>query len=625
MDNKDTEILKKEILAKAKDRIEGIENVNYKFTVDSGKKLNWIWIRENNLGRWTKLEEPHFEIHFDKDNIVGIDICFSKLSAVKPYRMFLNDIKIRQVKYGLWYRYKNGSIINDENIINYLVEGVLYFQENYGPKIKSILANLPIPIVNNDSIDSTKETTKAITMNYPLNQILYGAPGTGKTYSTKKLAVEIIDGAQYSDSTEDREKLNIRYEALKNSNQIHFTTFHQSMSYEDFIEGIKPITVNNQVIYEVVDGIFKRICKDSYSKSRLNENITKTETSNFEFENLYSMFLENISNLLEELDEQNELKVYSKRSYVKILKVEEDRIITIGDSAKTEEPIERSKIKRIYDKFSDVNQITNIVKQLREIGTDIGWTTNYYAIFKYFKEFEEKIKISNSSTKSFNKLNEKYVLIIDEINRGNISAIFGELITLIEEDKRKGILSNKSETIEVTLPYSKDKFSVPDNLYIIGTMNTADRSVEALDTALRRRFSFTEMQPEPDLLKDSNFSDVDLKLLLETINLRIEMLLDKNHKIGHAYFIGIESIDDLRSTFKNKIMPLLEEYFYGDFGKIGLVLGENFIEIRNNSKKEVLADFKAYDDLDFIADKKVYQLTKDISEMEVSDFESIYL
>src|SRR5690606_35547532 len=176
---------------------------------------------------------------------------------------------------------------------------------------------------------------------------------------------------------------------------------------------------------------------------------------------------------------------------------------------------------------------------------------------------------------------KKHVLIIDEINRGNVSAIFGELITLLEEDKRKG---NKEQT-EVTLPYSKDKFSVPNNVYIIGTMNTADRSVEALDTALRRRFSFIEMQPNPNILLDSEYQDVNLKQLLETINQRIEILIDKDHQIGHSYFIGIQNLDDLKLVFKDKIIPLLEEYFYGDFGKIGLVLGSNFIYQEENSAK----------------------------------------
>src|SRR5690606_20783560 len=174
-----------------------------------------------------------------------------------------------------------------------------------------------------------------------------------------------------------------------------------------------------------------------------------------------------------------------------------------------------------------------------------------------------------------NDPNNDYALFIDEINRGNVSQIFGELITLIEQDKRKG----EENELSLILPYSRKSFSVPKNLSIIGTMNTADRSVEALDTALRRRFSFAEMPPKPELIKTEGKAEngivngIDLSVLLETINKRIEKLLDKDHMIGHSYFLSVESLKGLKSAFQNKIVPLLQEYFFGDYGKIGLVLG----------------------------------------------------
>ncbi|WP_324279203.1 McrB family protein [Fusobacterium polymorphum] len=164
-----------------------------------------------------------------------------------------------------------------------------------------------------------------------------------------------------------------------------------------------------------------------------------------------------------------------------------------------------------------------------------------------------------------------YVLIIDEINRGNISKIFGELISLIETSKRGG---NKEE-LEVILPYSKESFTIPKNLYILGTMNTADRSIALLDIALRRRFNFIEMMPKYDLLKDIKINNIDLTLLLSTINERIEILLDREHTIGHSYFLNISSFEDLVGVFKNSIIPLLIEYFYDDFEKIKSILGEN--------------------------------------------------
>jgi len=172
--------------------------------------------------------------------------------------------------------------------------------------------------------------------------------------------------------------------------------------------------------------------------------------------------------------------------------------------------------------------------------------------------------------------NQPYVLIIDEINRGNTSKIFGELITLIEKTKRAG----EVEAVELTLPYSGDSFSVPNNLYIIGTMNTADRSLALIDTALRRRFDFIEMMPKAEEIKVSDIDGVDIKKLLTKINERIEALYDREHTIGHAFFMKLtekSNVDDLAKIFRNNILPLLEEYFFEDWEKISQVLGKSAI------------------------------------------------
>ena len=426
-------------------------------------------------------------------------------------------------------------------------------------------------------------------MKYPLNQILYGAPGTGKTYTTKKLAIEVIDGKEYKDTTqEERNIILSRYNELALANQIHFTTFHQSMSYEDFIEGIKPETIDNRVTYEVKDGIFKKI------STLAIDNIELQTISDFNFE-------ESFKKLKQEWEESEngEVEIKMKSSSFFITKIKERNI----EFRKASGGYGHELVNKTLKDLAYNNRIM-----------DSGLAVYYYPLITKLKSYnavKKKIEL------------QKFVLIIDEINRGNVSSVFGELITLLEEDKRKG---NKEE-IEVVLPYSQDKFSVPNNLYIVGTMNTADRSVESLDTALRRRFSFVEMPSKPEKLRGVNLEDaeeIDLVQLLDKINQRIELLIDKDHQIGHSFFINLKDLNGLRTAFKNKIIPLLEEYFFGDFGKIGLVLGENFISIKNaNNNSGILAKFSAYEEVDFITEKKVYQI-KNCDELRMQDFISIY-
>ena len=421
----------------------------------------------------------------------------------------------------------------------------------------------------------------------PLNQILFGAPGTGKTYHTKEIAVEIIKkNGKFSveeiinrktDETR-RKKINEEYEELIKAEQIVFTTFHQSLSYEDFIEGIKPEIIDGNVTYEVKDGIFKSICKNAFSKEITSDN----------FEVVYQKLLDEIDN---SVDNKLVLETLVHAKEFTIYKNSKNNIRFHSNTEKAYEAVIKKEVLEHYLKT----------------GEALDWAPYTKSVANYI--IEKYNYIQNEAIEP-----KKHVLIIDEINRGNVSAIFGELITLLEEDKRKG---NKEHT-EAVLPYSGNKFSVPNNVYIIGTMNTADRSVEALDTALRRRFSFVEMQPKPDIL--SKVGEVDLSKLLKTINKRIELLIDKDHQIGHSYFIGIEDLEDLRRTFKDKIIPLLEEYFYGDFGKIGLVLGGEFIKLAENQ----VAFPKNFEyEKDFLEDKKIYHITPSESWKEDA-FKSIY-
>ena len=436
---------------------------------------------------------------------------------------------------------------------------------------KEVLDQLKTITITDEPMKNTDKTPVV-----PLNQILFGAPGTGKTYHTKEMAVEIINGKKEKDRS--REEINKEYEQLVEEGQIVFTTFHQSLSYEDFIEGIKPETIDGNVTYEVKDGIFKSICKNAFSKEITSDN----------FEVVYQKLLDEIDN---SVDNKLVLETLVHAKEFTIYKNSKNNIRFHSNTEKANEAVIKKEVLEHYLKTGEV----------------LDWAPYTKSVANYI--IEKYNYIQNEAIEP-----KKHVLIIDEINRGNVSAIFGELITLLEEDKRKG----NPEHTEVKLPYSGDNFSVPNNVYIIGTMNTADRSVEALDTALRRRFSFVEMQPDPNEL--SEVGDVDLSKLLKTINERIELLIDKDHQIGHSYFIGIQNIDDLKRTFKDKIIPLLEEYFYGDFGKIGLVLGGEFIKLAEN---QVAFPKNFPYEKDFLEDKKIYHITS-FSDWDEKAFKSIY-
>ncbi|MCK0190449.1 AAA family ATPase [Arenibacter sp. F20364] len=458
---------------------------------------------------------------------------------------------------------------------------VLYGKGGYRSTISQVRNQESIDLIFNlkkDLLPNKSEIMRDIEIS--LNQILYGPPGTGKTYKTKDLAVQIANPRFEVDDdlgeVEKRYVITKEYNRLYNNGQIVFTTFHQSFSYEDFVEGIKPETLDNNVTYSVVPGIFKEICEkaDTKDASNFEEILTQFKADVIEKEKITI----NTGSI--------EFDVFYKGG--KTFKIN-------PKDSKIENPQYPASIENILQLYKGAS-IQNIYNPSYVRGI-LNYLFAEYGLKKY-----DSIGVQN---------NKNYVLIIDEINRGNVSAIFGELITLLEPDKRLAA----DEEITVKLPYSKDEtFGVPPNLYIIGTMNTADRSVEALDTALRRRFVFKEVMPDPTLLAAITFNGFNLEQVLITINDRIEVLLDRDHTIGHSYFIKLESNDTegLLNVFNNNIIPLLQEYFYNDYEKIALVLGKGFIEEKVTKKVE----FAKFSKIEEPETGVIYNLITTIDDIE---------
>lgn len=443
----------------------------------------------------------------------------------------------------------------------------------------------------------------------PLNQILYGPPGTGKTYNTVIKAMEIINPKlvqrDKDGNVEKYNELKTEFDKLKQQGQIEFVTFHQSYSYEEFVEGIKPDLENGKELrYKLQNGIFKTICNNAKEllETKVKYNFNKDNISVYKIlipdESLFAYCIENdcvainwgndidISNCdsQEEIiakipeDFESRKQCISQLNLFKLwidndLKSGKDVIVVIPGSMNTIKGI--AKITGDYFYNSDIEN-GHQQRKVDWIRKNINISSDNIYNSKFVSPtitgmFNDKINWDTFLNLINNKNNSKSsnaVLVIDEINRGDISKIFGELITLIEEDKRIG----KEHQMTVTLPYSRETFGVPNNFYIIGTMNTADRSIALLDTALRRRFDFEEMMPKPELLRGKYIEGVDLEQLLTKINDRIKNEYDRDHQIGHSYLMEVENKEQLERAYKNRILPLLNEYFYNDIDSVAKIL-----------------------------------------------------
>lgn len=563
----------------------------------------------------------------------------------------------------------------------------------------------------------------------PLNQILFGPPGTGKTYATIEAALKVLDPQWLSTHFNDRVELKMRFDELVQNGQIRFVTFHQSFSYEDFVEGLRAETgADGQLRYEVVDGVFKSLCdvaavkvtqqaqapieisgrriwkmslgntlgddayiydecisngyallgygdqvdftgcenrhaihqrfvEDGYTLAPDAYNITAVATfllkvkpgdlvvvsdGNHKFRAIGEFTSDYQAIKRADADEAygqcrqvNWLRVYSPSlpcellmnktfSQATIYQLREGSIDTeklkvlLGADASVAgfsvqappfkpgdrfgsgyEVIRASadvvELRKPNDNvlpigMSVVNTLADYVRGQRITLTDIRekrvfervadtklepfLVNGYNTLLAALVEDVLNRVIPGEAPLPGHEPSNARVLIIDEINRGNISRIFGELITLIEPSKRAGA----GEALSVVLPYSKHSFSVPSNVYLIGTMNTTDRSLAGLDIALRRRFTFQEMPPRPELLDHVNVEGINVGQLLRVMNQRIEVLLDRDHCLGHAYFMPL--IDDRRlerlaSIFRQQVLPLLQEYFFDDWLHIQWVLNDH--------------------------------------------------
>ncbi|RZK10195.1 MAG: EVE domain-containing protein [Flavobacterium sp.] len=508
------------------------------------------------------------------------------LTNLKRSPLFAIDLDLNFRKATSKFTKTRNQIYND-SLVEYPIDK--NFPRNFQALLQLVLPEIKAKLEQFKRMTMANSENQRNTTNarQPLNQILYGPPGTGKTYETKLLAVKIANPDfsidESLDSEERRKAVVDEYNFLYESGQIVFTTFHQSMSYEDFVEGIKPETKDGKISYDVKEGIFKSLCaiaEDNWT------DVSKGNRAELSFEEAFTR--------LKEEWEEDESIIFPM--------VREGNGYTVIGFSKSS--IQFKKASGGTGHTLSIATLRDYYYGKREVRkTGVG--IYYPPMLKKLKEYKP--------VSAADKELKLYVLIIDEINRGNVSGIFGELITLLEKDKRLGEI----EELRVTLPYSKDiaDFGVPPNLYIIGTMNTADRSVEALDTALRRRFSFTEMMPKYEELEKINFDGFNLGVLLRLINRRIEILLDRDHAIGHSYFINIKrgDIKSLKDAFLNCIIPLLQEYFYHDYEKIAMILGNGFVDTNEPKDNEVTFAIRPSNPPDIVT---TYSLKRNISNIE---------
>ena len=519
-----------------------------------------------------------------------------------------------------------------------------------------------------------------------LNVILYGPPGTGKTFRTSSLAVQRIESLSSDQLTQQypssaRRLLRRRVDYHRREGRYAFVAFHPSFSYEDFVEGIRPYhNDRDELLYRVEDGLFKQMCTRAAYALYLaqQKNVLAQAPQHRDFDMLFFEFVDYLKRSLTDDSQETVFESKTGKPFY-LVDINQNNTLSLRmGQGKLAYAVTKGNLSKIYRTFASADEIQHLRRDMPasvQRNSSVAW-----AVFNRLKHFEntrnqtyryllegrgeyneehyQSMKRDVRQLDYASLTDEDYatagyfVLVIDEINRGNIPAIFGELISLLEPDKRAG----RSEALQTTLPYSRETFSVPPNLFLVGTMNTADRSVEALDTALRRRFTFEALYPDPTLLGSidvsvtmaapasdglsvaaerpaeyapgtkTNMFTLDLKRLLTAINHRLSLLLDADHQLGHGYLMPVMSAERplvvLRRVMYHQIIPLLQEYFFNETEKVVLVLGGDFFTATSVSDLSLFAPGVSPEDW---PSELSYQKTYRLRELSDGEFTNAIL
>ncbi|WP_299681532.1 McrB family protein [uncultured Tenacibaculum sp.] len=468
----------------------------------------------------------------------------------------------------------------------------LNFISNYWSRVNEVKNNDHKNAIWNHIYENNVPQVKMKENNYTpsLNQIFYGPPGTGKTYNTVLEAAKIITGDEFISYDKALDVFNNQL-----GSQIEFVTFHQNYSYEDFIQGLRPDVKQKELSFNKTDGIFTKLVTNAlfeYYKEYQKKHNNDKELTKLKID-LNEAYIDFLSTLI--INQEFETKT---GAVIKIVNFTDKQNIEFKPvNGVKPYLVSGRRLLKLYKIYSNINEINNVSEDIREAIGGCNATMYYVALREFsnfLKDYESNFtEFSNSyeeeeETLTYERKKElllnfdisdirtiqsesvkKYVIIIDEINRANISRVFGELITLIERDKR----THGKIPLSATLP-SGEKFIVPSNLYIIGTMNTADKSIALLDIALRRRFEFKPMYPKYQLDNGILINNAEL---LEKINKEIINRKGHDFTIGHAYFMGEDY--SLENTINNKVIPLLLEYFMNDEKEVQSILNSAGVKV----------------------------------------------